>query len=620
MSSPLLKKLFRKTSLKRRVFFFAGDVFLLMLAFYLAFLFRFAGAIDSRYFLYFPVYFISVLAVKLFFLILFRLYRVTWAYFGIRDLAKLLQALTFGTFFTGAMLFAFREHPAFGQFPSSVLAIDYALTLVFLGGFRSLKRMYFSFSKTRAIKKTGVPVLIIGAGDAGEQVARSMLSSSFEWGSYLPIGFIDDAGSRQGTVIHGIPVLGGLDDIPPIAARFHVAEAIIALPRATSAIIRPYVEALKKAGVTRIKIVPEYADVIEGRVHVADLRTVSLEDLLGRAPVTIDTKEIESYLKDKTVLITGAAGSIGSELSRQILRFKPAKMILLDQDESGLFYLDLELSSRHSSAGRRIVVADIADSNCINAVFAEYRPDTVFHAAAYKHVPLMESQPREAVRNNILGTHVVAEAALAHGTGKFVFISTDKAVKPKSVMGMTKRVCEMLVTALNLRGKTIFCSIRFGNVLGSRGSVTEVFKEQIARGGPVTVTHPDMRRYFMVASEAILLILQAGAIGKGGEVFVLDMGEPVKILDLAREMIRLSGREPDRDIPIVFTDPRPGEKLFEDILTDAEHFSATKREKILQAKIGQAFSEDDLLATIERLTGHMVASDIVVQLQSITGE
>lgn len=391
---------------------------------------------------------------------------------------------------------------------------------------------------------------------------------------------------------------------------------MIAMPSAPSRTIRETVELGRRAGLKQIKILPGIYAIVTGHVRLADIREVQVEDLLGREPVRIDVREIESYLKDKKVLVTGASGSIGMELCRQIMRFGPKRLIALDQDETGLFnlgftILDFGFESMRSIArgsdpeirGPRMVpiVGDVRDRAKIERVFEENRPDVVFHAAAYKHVPMMELHPDEAVKNNVFGTLVVAEAARRWGSEKFVFISTDKAVNPRSVMGATKRVAEMLVQSLNGRGRTKFVAVRFGNVLDSRGNVISVFREQIRRGGPVTVTHEDMRRYFMMASEAVLLVLQAGVMGEGGEVFVLDMGEPVNIMDLAKEMIRLSGYEPDKDIPIVITGPRPGEKISEELLGSEEGTMATKHEKIFVARMKDRVSEEMLRMGLKKL-------------------
>ncbi len=350
-----------------------------------------------------------------------------------------------------------------------------------------------------------------------------------------------------------------------------------------------------------MQILPGFHELVTGRVSLSDIREIQLEDLLGREPVCIKIQEVESYLKDKIVLVTGAAGSIGSELCRQVSKFSPRMLLALDQEETGLFYVENELREKFPGVCLQVILADIRHKTKIVQIFEKHRPQVIFHAAAYKHVPLMEANPDEAVQNNIFGTLTVTEAAQAWGAEKFVLISTDKAVNPTSVMGASKRVAEMLIQMYNRHGKTTFVAVRFGNVLGSRGSVIPTFQEQIKRGGPVTVTHREMRRFFMVTSEAVLLVLQAGAMGQGGEVFVLDMGAPVKIVDLAHEMIRLSGYEPNKDISVIFTGLRPGEKLYEELLTAEEGVVATKHEKIYVAKISTQVSEKGFQEQLARL-------------------
>ena len=392
-------------------------------------------------------------------------------------------------------------------------------------------------------------------------------------------------------MIHGVKVMGKIDDIPRIIKEQRIESMIVALPSADSFVIRKAVEQARKAGIKNIKIVPTLTEIVDGKVSIADLKELKIEDLLGREPISFDFEAIRKFIQDKKILITGAAGSIGSELCRQIAKFKPGLLIALDQDETGIFNIAQEMKSQFPGLKFETIIGDILDKEKMEYVFEKFRPQIVFHAAAYKHVPLMEAHPDEAVKNNIFGTKTIAELAVKFGTEKFVFISTDKAVNPTSVMGATKRVGEMICQSLNKEGSCRFVAVRFGNVLDSRGSVIPVFKEQIKKGGPVRVTHPEMKRYFMMIQEACLLVMQAAEMGKGGEVFVLDMGKPIKIIDLARELIRLSGLEPDKDIPIVFSGPRPGEKFFEDILTAEEGTEATHRDRIFIAKLAEVDKE-----------------------------
>jgi len=445
--------------------------------------------------------------------------------------------------------------------------------------------------------------LIVGAGDAGEQILRSIISSKNK--SYSPVGFVDDNPMKQGVTIHGYKVLGKILDIPKIIKDYQVKELIIALPSVGRSTIKSAVELGVKAGLKKIKISPPLNEVIDGRVSFKNLKNVEVEDLLGREKVSLNTSQIRNFITDKVILITGAAGSIGSELSRQTAKFNPSLLLLLDQDETGIFNISKELEKSFPDLKVQPIIADIRDREKINAIFEKISPKIVFHAAAYKHVPLMEENPDEAVKNNIFGTKNLANASFKYGVEKFIFISTDKAVNPTSVMGATKRVSEMICQTYNQKNETKFISVRFGNVLNSRGSVIPIFREQIKRGGPVEVTHRDMKRYFMLTSEACLLVMQAGAMGQGGEVFVLDMGEPIKILDLAKEMIKLSGFEPDKDIAIVFVGIRPGEKLFEETLTAEEGTIATQNEKIFMAKLSDIKPNDleKKLEIIENLVG-----------------
>jgi FlaA1/EpsC-like NDP-sugar epimerase len=411
---------------------------------------------------------------------------------------------------------------------------------------------------------------------------REMMRSSQH--SYFPVGLIDDNPQKKNTLIHGIRVLGGRKDIPKLAKSLDVKEIIIATPSATSKEIRGIMDYVRKADLKDVKVLPGISDLINGKVTLKDIRDISIEDLLGREPVHIDMGEVSSYIRNKSILVTGAGGSIGSELCRQITRFDPAKLIMLDMGETELFNIDMEIREADPELDLISIVGDIRDDKKVKSVFKEHRIETIFHAAAYKHVPLMEANPREAILNNIYGTKVLAQRSAKSGVKRFIFISTDKAVNPTSVMGATKRVAENLI--LGLSADTVaFISVRFGNVLGSRGSVVPIFQEQIKKGGPVTITDYEMKRYFMTIPEAAQLVMQAGAMGNGGDVFILDMGDPVSIYHVAEELIRLSGLEPDKDIPIVISGRRPGEKLFEELLTAEEGTTATIHEKIYSARI-----------------------------------
>lgn len=599
---------------KNRLLLVLGDALIVGLSLYLAFLIRFEGRIPLASFRNLGVLIPIALALKLPIFYLFRLYRMSLAYVSFAELFDVFKAVTLGSIALGTVFFLWASQTAI--LPRSVLILDYFITLFLIGGFRSAQRIYQGWRGS--FFREGRRVLIVGAGNAGEQIVRAMLQEKRS--HYFPVGFIDDDPAKQGMTIHGVRVLGRRQEIPQVVQQHAIEELLIAMPSVSSKVIRETVELGRQAGLKSIKVLPGFHELVTGRVSLTDIREVQLEDLLGREPVRIDVCEIKAYLKDKVVLVTGAAGSIGSELCRQITKFRPRLLIALDQDETGLFALDNALREKFSHLSLSSVIADIQDKAKIEQVFGRYHPQVVFHAAAYKHVPLMEAHPDEAVKNNIFGTITVAEAAQQHGCEKFVLISTDKAVNPSSVMGATKRVAEMVLQSMNSQSSTKFISVRFGNVLGSRGSVIPIFQEQIKRGGPVTVTHHEMRRYFMVTSEAVLLVLQAGALGQGGEVFVLDMGDPVRIVDLAREMIRLSGYEPDRDIPIVFVGPRPGEKLFEELLTAEEGTVATKYDKIFMARTSVSIDPQLLrkhLQHLKKLTEQGACDEIIRALQEI---
>jgi len=599
---------------KRSLLLGLGDLVLIALSLYLAFLIRFEGNIPAASFRNLSIVIPIALALKLPIFYLLRLYRMSLAYVSFAELFDVFKAVTLGSIALGTVFFLWASPVTI--LPRSVLMLDYLLTLFLIGGFRSARRIYQGWRGS--FFREGRRVLIVGAGNAGEQIVRAMLQE--QRSQYLPVGFVDDDPAKQGIMIHGVRVLGTRQAIPQIVQQHAIEELLIAMPSVSSKVIRETVALGRQAGVKSIKVLPGFHELVTGRVGLTDIREVQLEDLLGREPVHIDVREIEAYLKDKIVLVTGAAGSIGSELCRQIAKFSPRSVIALDQDESGLFALDNALRERFPHLSLSSVIADIQDRAKIERVFQRDRPHVVFHAAAYKHVPLMEAHPDEAVKNNIFGTVAVAEAARQHGCEKFVLISTDKAVNPSSVMGATKRVAEMILQSMNSPGGTKFISVRFGNVLGSRGSVIPIFQEQIKRGGPVTVTHEAMRRYFMVTSEAVLLVLQAGALGQGGEVFVLDMGDPVRIVDLAREMIRLSGYEPDKDIPIVFIGPRPGEKFFEELLTAEEGTIATKHDKIFIARASTTLADAAVhkyLKRLEALVQQAAKDEIICALQEI---
>jgi FlaA1/EpsC-like NDP-sugar epimerase len=419
--------------------------------------------------------------------------------------------------------------------------------------------------------------LIVGAGNTGEALLREIHRMSVI--EYDVVGFVDDSPIKQNISIHGIPVLGTVDQLPKICQEHNIEEIAIAMPSATHQQLRRVVQVCQGTKI-RFRTVPSITDIAAGKLKVSQIRDVEINDLLGREVVQLDLDLIEDFAKDKTILVTGAGGSIGSEMCRQLCFFKPKLLLLIEQAENPLFFIERELQEKFPQVSVKAIICDITDKIRVEKIFEKYRPLIVIHAAAHKHVPLMELNPGEAIKNNVVGTQIVADAADKYDALNFVMISTDKAVNPTSLMGSSKRIAEMYIQNLNAVSKTHFITVRFGNVLGSNGSVVPIFKEQIARGGPVTVTHPEMKRYFMTIPEASQLVLQAATMGKGGEIFVLDMGEPVKIVDLARELITLSGFRPDEDIEVVFTGLRPGEKLFEELSIKGEDMLATRHPKI----------------------------------------
>ncbi|MGE0385635.1 MAG: polysaccharide biosynthesis protein [Gammaproteobacteria bacterium] len=502
----------------------------------------------------------------------FGLYRGVWRFASVPDLWNIVRAAALGTI---AVLIALFLATRLQGIPRSMLAL-FPLFLVFLLGTpRLVYRVWKDHSLNLRQLAAGTRVLIVGAGRAGEGLARQMLRG----GEYTPVGFIDDKKRLHDSNIHGLPVLGAVPDLARVAGRVQANLVVIAIPSATGAQMQRIVEACMKSGVP-YRTLPASVMDRGGTAFLSQLREVSLEDLLGRARVDLDWRRISEGLAGRTILVTGGGGSIGSELCRQIARVGPGRLIVLDRSEHNLFTIDAELQRSHPQVPLVSRLGDVCDQRAMQVLFETCRPEIVFHAAAYKHVPLLQDQAREAVRNNVLGTRVVAEAARAADCRQFVLISTDKAVNPSSVMGMCKRVAEMLCESMNGSGQTRFVTVRFGNVLGSAGSVVPIFREQLAAGGPLTVTHPDVVRYFMTIPEACQLITQAAVMGQGGEIYVLDMGEPVRIAYLAEQMIRLSGREPGRDIKIEYIGLRPGEKLFEDLFHAEEQALPTEHAKI----------------------------------------
>jgi FlaA1/EpsC-like NDP-sugar epimerase len=583
---------------KRRIPFLIADIVLIIFSVVAAFLVRFELSIPARYFTNIEGIIILSLLVTVLIFYFSKLYIFTWEFVSTEEIISLLRATTFSFLIVTASFFVLRDHPVFSGFPRSTLFLSYFFIFIFTGALRFSKRIFRYLSNERKLERKE-RTLIVGAGGAGEQILRNIINSFNS--PYLPVGFIDDNPNKKGFLIHGLKVLGTINDIPQVAKENNIDSLIIAFPSAGSKTIKRAQEQGIKGGIMDIKYMPPMDELISSadEIGTGELRDIAMEDLLGRETTDMSEKNIEEFIRGKKILITGAAGSIGSELARQVARFNPSILFLLDQDETGIFNISQEIKNNFPSVDYSATVADICDEKKMSRLINGMIPDAIFHAAAYKHVPLMEDDPQEAVRNNILGTYILTKIFKdlwkTNGENKkkkFIFISTDKAVNPSSVMGATKRVGEIICQIRNEEAQNAeFISVRFGNVLGSRGSVIPVFKEQISGGGPVKITHRDMNRYFMVTSEACRLVMQAGVMGKGGEVFVLDMGNPIKIIDLARELIRKSGFEPDKDIKIDLIGSRPGEKLFEEILTAEEGTTATQNQKIFIAKTQVADKE-----------------------------
>jgi len=568
------------TAVKRVIFTVLIDSVIIVFSLYTALILKFDGAIPDYFIQWFAIAAFCFIAVKTFFFYMSRFYHINWGYLGLLEILTLAKASIYSLAaeFIFALFLVKTGLP--NGFIASVLIIDCIICFLIISGLRLSKRVYAGFSIVKTQQK-GERVLIAGAGDAGQQIVRRMKEEKGP--GFVPVGFIDDDPFKKDMAIHGVRVLGPISEIHIFARIFNVKCVIIAIPSASSVLIRRITEYSRKAGIDKIKILPSLAELIDGNVNIKHIQDVQPENLLGRQEARINTETILPYIKNKTVLVTGAGGSIGSQLCMQIAALQPLLLIMLDIGDTELFYIDKKITECFPAINRKSIIADVKDAAAVKKIFSLNRPQVVFHSAAYKHVPIMESNAREAVLNNIEGTKVVVQASVEFGAEKFIFISTDKAVNPASIMGATKRVAENLLKCLNVC-KTKFVSVRFGNVLESRGSIVPIIKEEIKKGGPVTITDSRMRRYFMSIVEASYLVLQAGAIGGQGDVLVFDMGKPIKILDLAYEIIRFYGLEPDKDIPIVFTGIRPGEKLSEELLTAEENQSVTKHDKIFLAK------------------------------------
>lgn len=582
-----MKKYLNYQLLTRRAFLVLYDIMAVCLANFLALVLRYSMEMDEipDYFMqsvidHLPIGIVVTLLVFYF----FRLYHSLWAYAGMSELQNIVMASFISAGIQGIFMVAMaRRVPASYYFFNAFLLL----------GFTFVSRFSYRFAReTRRRKrnsKNSIAVMIVGAGDAGNTLIKEIRSSYFSTMNIKCI--IDDDPNKWGRYIQGIRVAGGRDSIVENAALHGIDEIIIAIPSAPRRLIKEIVEIGGQTS-CKLRTLPGIYQLVNGEVAVSKLRDVDVEDLLGREPIKVDIESILGYVKDKKVLVTGGGGSIGSELCRQIAAHQPKRLIIVDIYENNVYDIQQELKHDYPELNLTVLIASVRNTNRMNAIMETYRPDIVYHAAAHKHVPLMEDSPNEAVKNNVFGTWKTAYAAAMNGVGKFVLISTDKAVNPTNIMGATKRICEMIIQTFNKNFEhTEFVAVRFGNVLGSNGSVIPLFKKQIEAGGPVTVTHPDIIRYFMTIPEAVSLVLQAGAYAKGGEIFVLDMGEPVKILDLAKNLIRLSGYKVDDDIKIEFTGLRPGEKLYEELLMDEEGLRETENKMI---HIGKPIEIDEM--------------------------
>ncbi len=596
----------------RKLLIVISQIALVAFAYYASFQLRFEFSLPNDVRQIFADSLFVVISVKLVAFYYFGLVRGWWRYVGISDLLDITKAAFASSAVLSVLLFLLFQSEGF---PRSIIGIDCLLTILVVGGARFALRAYTEAVERHAGEKN---TLVVGAGPEGASLVRDLRQNAD--GGCNPIAIVDDDVSKIGIKIHGVKVVGTTESLASVIARYNIDCVLIALPNPSNKQVQRIIENCRSSRV-EFKILPTLGDRINGHNVLGSLRNINAEDLLGRPPVSLDVQAIRHKLQDKVVLITGAAGSIGSELARQVASFRPSRLILLDRSENDQFKLAMEFSRKFPEVEHVNVVGDILDVGLLRDLFAFHRPHSVFHAAAYKHVPMMEQNCFQAVTNNILGTYNVALVARQFAVEDFVAISTDKAVNPTSVMGVTKRVCELIILALQQQ-RTRFVAVRFGNVLGSNGSVLPIFQQQIAEGGPVTITHADVTRYFMTIPEAVQLVLQASTMGKGGEIFVLDMGEPVRIQDLARNLIRLSGLQPEVDINLVYTGLRPGEKLYEELCLAAEDTKPTSHDKI-RVLDGGAQDFRQVRGWVDELSALAMAKNIggvIAKLQDIVPE
>ncbi|NLY88866.1 MAG: polysaccharide biosynthesis protein [Firmicutes bacterium] len=549
------------------------DIALLNAALWFSFFLRYEGRIPLSFVQDWGYLALVMTAIRIACFVAFGLYLSLWSYSSLPELLQILKAVLVSS----VLQYVINYLLDFG-ISRSIFIIDFGVVLILTGGARLAIRMRRELLTGWESRQTQVRrVLVVGAGYTGALIIREMLRE--HTATHRPVAVLDDDPNKLFRQLHGVPIAGKLDQLAQVSRKYNVDEILVAMPSAPKSRLREIVNQAKKTGLP-VRILPGILAMANGEISFNQAREVQIEDLLGRKPVRVDLAEIARYLQGERILVTGAGGSIGSELCRQISSFSPEILLLLGRGENSIYEIDLELSISHPAVRKKALIADIRDRMKMERIFREYRPTVVFHAAAHKHVPLMEDAPDEAVKNNIFGTKNLAELANEYGVKRFVLISTDKAVNPTSVMGATKRVAEKIVQCMAKHSQTKYCAVRFGNVLGSRGSVVPLFQKQIAAGGPVTITHPEMTRYLMTIPEAVSLVIQAGAMEENGEIFILDMGEPVRIVDLARDLIRFSGLEPDQDIKIQYCGVRPGEKIYEELLTAEEGVVTTKHERI----------------------------------------
>lgn len=599
------------TKFKRKVSFILFDLVAFTVALLLAFQLRsefngMARITPENFFMFLAIF--SFIKFAVFFY--FKLYDISWRYVSLQDLANIGKACLISLGILFIIIFGF-DIKIFNGFSRSVLLVDFMLSFLFSSAFKISKRMYLEVMRPRIGRSDLKRTLIIGAGSSGEQILRDINRSQAR--KFYPIGFIDDDPIKQNLYLQGIRVLGDTTNLPDIIKHYKVDSILISVLTADRKFHRKILNIARESGVHDVKVISTVNDISDSvKVRMQDIRDIDVSDLIGRQAVSINTKIIGNYISRKRVLVTGAAGSIGAEISRQVLQYDPKEIAIVDINESDLADLELHLKSIVKSAIVKMYLCDISDKNKVDKMFDSFKPDVVFHAAAYKHVPVMENFPEEAVRVNIIGTHNLATAVQKYGAKNFVLISTDKAVNPTSIMGVSKRIAEQIVTGMEC--SSTFVAVRFGNVIGSRGSVLPIFISQLKSGGPITVTHPEMKRYFMTIPEAVALVLQASATGKNGDVFILDMGEPIKIVDLVEDLIKLYNLVPNKDIKIEFTGMREGEKLVEEVLTAEEGVIPTSHEKIFKAKMVSAHNNDSIDIMVDEfrnLNGHTSKADWV---------